>query len=300
MLSGLATDDSSGSSNGLRDCPSPPRGRPGDGVVDNLFESWEHDQGVQMAAESLAACTTADPTSSPEFMPADVGSSGAGRQQHGVPEPAPESVTLPEAERVDEPISPRGMSASAPAAAPSVARTRATALHVEGEDAIVVSAETYGAAADRVPRAVSAPPPPPNTPHSVTEAFLRAESAENEQPPLWDGSDDCGIGGEVAGLVNADMPGIDSSEDLLLEWLRREASLGDAEAQFHLAQLFSPPRFEMKTECRECGEPFGVTRYRHHCRHCGGSFCHEHAWHEHPIPKLGLPGPQVKGEWWEG
>ncbi|CAM9956457.1 unnamed protein product, partial [Ectocarpus sp. 12 AP-2014] len=48
----------------------------------------------------------------------------------------------------------------------------------------------------------------------------------------------------------------------------------------------------MKSKCRECGEDFGVTRYRHHCRHCGGSFCHEHAWHEHPIPKLGLPAPQ--------
>lgn len=283
MLSGLATDDSSGSSNGLRDCPSPPCGRPGDHI-------FEYDQGVQMAAESLAACTTADVTSGPEYIPSSVGPSGAGRQQHAMPEP--ESVTLPEAACVDGPVSPRGLSASAP----SVARTRATALHVEGEDAIVVSAETYGAAADGVPRAVSAPPPPPNTPHSVLETPMRVEE---EQPPLWDGSDDCGIGGEVAGLVNADMPGIDSSEDLLLEWLRREASLGDAEAQFHLAQLFSPPRFEMKTECRECGEPFGVTRYRHHCRHCGGSFCHEHAWHEHPIPKLGLPGPQVKGEWWE-
>ncbi|CAN0578092.1 unnamed protein product, partial [Ectocarpus sp. 12 AP-2014] len=74
--------------------------------------------------------------------------------------------------------------------------------------------------------------------------------------------------------------------------LRREAGQGDEEAQFHLAQLFSPPRFEMKPKCRECGEDFGVTRYRHHCRHCGGSFCHEHAWHEHPIPKLGLPAPQ--------
>lgn len=93
-----------------------------------------------------------------------------------------------------------------------------------------------------------------------------------------------------------------SSQDLLLDWLRREASRGDEEAQFHLAQLFSPPRFELKTECRECGEPFGVTRYRHHCRHCGGSFCHEHSWHVHPIPKLGLPTPQVsrgQDERWE-
>lgn len=281
MLSGLATDDSSGSSNGLRDCPSPPHGRPGDHIL-------EYEQGVQTAAESLAACTTADATSSPEFIPAGVGPSGTGRQQHGMPEP--ESVTLPEAKCVDGSISPRGLSASTP----SVAGTRATALLVDGEDAIVVSTEAYGTADDGIPRAVSAPPPPPNTPYSATETLVRIEE---EQLPLWDGSDDCGIGGEVSGLVNAEMPGIDSSEDLLLEWLRREASLGDAEAQFHLAQLFSPPRFEMKTECRECGEPFGVTRYRHHCRHCGGSFCHEHAGHEHPIPKLGLPGPQVKGEY---
>ncbi|CAM9212244.1 unnamed protein product [Discosporangium mesarthrocarpum] len=79
---------------------------------------------------------------------------------------------------------------------------------------------------------------------------------------------------------------------LLLDWLRKEASEGDEEAQFHLAQLFSPPRFELRGDCRACREPFGATRYRHHCRRCGGSFCHQHSWHTHPVSRLGLPTPQ--------
>jgi hypothetical protein len=39
--------------------------------------------------------------------------------------------------------------------------------------------------------------------------------------------------------------------------------------------------------CARCGHSFGVTRYRHHCRHCGESFCEEHSPFRHPIPKIG-------------
>lgn len=153
------------------------------------------------------------------------------------------------------------------------------------------------------------PPPLPSKPASVTAAFLKDNDAANaaavthqqqqQQPQVDHPWDAAAAAAAASGVLGVDAAtgatlGTASSQDLLLDWLRREAGAGDEEAQFHLAQLFSPPRFEMKPECRECGETFGVTRYRHHCRHCGGSFCHEHAWHEHPIPKLGLPGPQVR------
>lgn len=42
-----------------------------------------------------------------------------------------------------------------------------------------------------------------------------------------------------------------------------------------------------RKSCARCGCAFGVTRYRHHCRHCGESFCQEHSPFRHPIPKLG-------------
>ncbi|CAM9752671.1 unnamed protein product, partial [Phaeothamnion confervicola] len=84
------------------------------------------------------------------------------------------------------------------------------------------------------------------------------------------------------------------SEPLLTEWLRKEAAAGDEEAQYCLVKLFSPPPFALRDRCQapDCGLPFGITCYRHHCRHCGGSFCHAHSWQTHAIPKLALPARQ--------
>lgn len=48
---------------------------------------------------------------------------------------------------------------------------------------------------------------------------------------------------------------------------------GDEEAQYALAARFCPPPFKKRERCRKCHRAFGVTRYRHHCRHCGESFC---------------------------
>lgn len=266
------SDGSIGSSNGLRDCPSPPRGRPGDGPLDRLCESWEGDQVTVTSADVLASAA-ADAASTQEYARSYEGLAAAGHQEE-----------VPEAACVGGLADPSaGLSASAPA------------MSIGFTQAIVVSAEGNKPAPNARPRPASATPPPvPTKPASVTTAFLFKESSTSGDPlAYWDSSNEGGVGG-TAGVAHAGAPGTVSSQDLLLEWLRREAADGDEEAQFHLAQLFSPPRFEMKGECRECGEPFGVTRYRHHCRHCGGSFCHEHAWHEHPIPKLGLPAPQVR------
>lgn len=269
-----------GSSTGPMDCPSPPRGRPGDGPLDGLCESWEEgEEGTVISADAFAVA------------PAGTASMQTFRQTYeGLAGGAGIQGEMPEAARVGELITPVAggdLSASAPAVASSsssgLAQAHATALNGQqaAEDTTALSAEA--------PRpASSTPPPVPAKPASVTTAFLVTEisSADADPLALYDGAN-------AAAAVDGGTPGTLSSQDLLLEWLRREAGHGDEEAQFHLAQLFSPPRFEMKPECRDCGELFGVTRYRHHCRHCGGSFCHEHAWHEHPIPKLGLPAAQV-------
>lgn len=296
MVSGrppFASAGSDGSSTGPRDCPSPPRGRPGDGPLDGLCESWEEGEeaGGGTSADALSlSIAAADTASMREFRQTYESLVGEGIVQG----------EMPEATRVGELLNPSpvaaaaGLSASVPAMAPPPSGLSQAAAHATRldacytEDAVAFPAE----AASPGPGSTSAvaPPVPPAKPASVTAAFLVKESSANAEPLALDGgaNEAAGAGADAGGA-----PGTITSRDLLLEWLRREAEQGDEEAQFHLAQLFSPPRFEMKPECRECGELFGVTRYRHHCRHCGGSFCHEHAWHEHPIPKLGLPAAQV-------
>ncbi|CBJ27220.1 Zinc finger FYVE domain-containing protein [Ectocarpus siliculosus] len=262
---GAGAGGDSGVSSGQRDSPSPPRLRPGGGPLDGLCESWEsgEDGGGGVGADEFAVAPAADTASMREFMETYEELGGAS---------LPGGV--PEAARVDEPTSGGDLSASTPL----LAQAHATALDGVQQPGDAVPA---GGACQAPNPASATPPPVPTKPDSVTAAFLVKERVEGAKEAAT---------GEAA--ADGSTPGTVSSQDLLLEWLRREAGQGDEEAQFHLAQLFSPPRFEMKPKCRECGEDFGVTRYRHHCRHCGGSFCHEHAWHEHPIPKLGLPAPQ--------
>ncbi|CAM9302396.1 unnamed protein product [Pylaiella littoralis] len=280
--------DSSGT--GLMDCPSPPSGRPGDGPLDGLCESWEEGEeettGVTAGAFSFAPVGTASLQAFRQTFD-DLGGGGAGIQGE-MPEAARVGGFIPSVER-------EYLSASAPAAVSSSpfglpqAHATATASAVNVQQA---PEDTTALSAEDVPRpAFATPPPVPPKRTGGTTAFVvkeRSAAAAAATDPLALLYD---VSGEADAAATV-TPGAVSSQDLLLEWLRREAGHGDEEAQFHLAQLFSPPRFEMKPECRDCGEPFGVTRYRHHCRHCGGSFCHEHAWHEHPIPKLGLPAAQ--------
>lgn len=293
MVSGrppFAAAGSDGSGTGPRDCPSPPNGRPGDGPLDGLCESWEEGQdgggGGGVSAGSLAVAS-ADTALMREFRQTYEGLVGEAAGVQG---------EMPEAARVGELVHPAaaGLSASAPAVTRSSSSSGLVQAHAtyQAEDAVAFPAEapSLGGGARS---ASTTPPPLPAKPASVTAAFLVKENTANAEPlALHGGANEAA--GAGAGTDAGGDPGTVTSKDLLLEWLRREAEQGDEEAQFHLAQLFSPPRFEMKPECRECGEAFGVTRYRHHCRHCGGSFCHEHAWHEHPIPKLGLPAAQVQ------
>lgn len=75
--------------------------------------------------------------------------------------------------------------------------------------------------------------------------------------------------------------------------LKQEASEGDPRAQSELRRLFGPPPLAMKRSCQECGEPFGVGRHQHHCKHCGGAFCLDHANQAHPLSRMGFPYPKV-------
>lgn len=318
----VGSDESGGSScggggGGLKDCPSPVRVISDEGLLlDRLCESWEGD------GQSAAGNGTGDDDASGGASGRSAALTAAAAGRFTVCDdvaPGGGHDLLPSSKQ-DQGVSSYCLDASVPDASGRkqvVAELTATeegslAIHTnvlensslqEAEDDVPVGA----AGSSRSPASSSSrtPPPPPRKPVSVTAAFLKDSMTASAEPPQqdlarWDDPSKIGASGPggamLAGSDSASAVALEpvSSQDLLLNWLRREASAGDEEAQFHLAQLFSPPRFEMKTECRECGEPFGVTRYRHHCRHCGGSFCHEHAWHEHPIPKLGLPAPQAR------
>lgn len=43
------------------------------------------------------------------------------------------------------------------------------------------------------------------------------------------------------------------------------------------AFIGAPPLWTESSSCASCARPFGITRYRHHCRSCGLSFCHNHS-----------------------
>ncbi|KAG5189001.1 hypothetical protein JKP88DRAFT_353216 [Tribonema minus] len=51
-------------------------------------------------------------------------------------------------------------------------------------------------------------------------------------------------------------------------------------------------RSENADSCNACARPFGTQLYRHHCRHCGLSFCHDHSPHYRPLLKFRLRAPQ--------
>jgi hypothetical protein len=56
----------------------------------------------------------------------------------------------------------------------------------------------------------------------------------------------------------------------------------DSDSEFvsieeELPKYFVPPSFSEADRCATCGQIFNVKLFRHHCRHCGRSFCGQHA-----------------------
>jgi growth factor-regulated tyrosine kinase substrate len=56
-------------------------------------------------------------------------------------------------------------------------------------------------------------------------------------------------------------------------------------------QPVDPPRFEEGSYCNCCKLSFTAFQRRHHCRHCGLSFCHSHSKWKLKITKFGLKKP---------
>ena len=56
----------------------------------------------------------------------------------------------------------------------------------------------------------------------------------------------------------------------------------------------TPPPFALAEQCAACFGKFGLTRRRHHCRACGGSFCQQHAAGSEPLPALGFGAKPVR------
>jgi hypothetical protein len=75
-------------------------------------------------------------------------------------------------------------------------------------------------------------------------------------------------------------------------WLLGLASAGDEEAQYAVTRWFTPPPFQEADRCQHpsCGAVFGATTglFRHHCRHCGVSFCTEHSSQRRALLRFGL------------
>jgi hypothetical protein len=76
-----------------------------------------------------------------------------------------------------------------------------------------------------------------------------------------------------------------------------EAADVDAEAadeddfQYVLARFLTPPGFREDAQCHVCAQSFGVTLFRHHCRHCGASCCDDHSRQRRRIQRFGFVAP---------
>ena len=83
----------------------------------------------------------------------------------------------------------------------------------------------------------------------------------------------------------------DNEESEFQNWILSEAAAGNDDAEYALAKWFTPPSFTEEIKCHQCEELFGVSRFRHHCRHCGNSFCSSHSSQLRAILKFGMAHP---------
>ena len=107
-------------------------------------------------------------------------------------------------------------------------------------------------------------------------------------PPLHSSGDGFGFddkdGSKSAALVNND----DDNDD---DDAYAEARAEDEAYRQAVQCIAAPPLWREAAECAACRRPFGLTRYRHHCRACGGSFCHAHSSARKELPRLGFLTP---------
>ncbi len=75
------------------------------------------------------------------------------------------------------------------------------------------------------------------------------------------------------------------------QWLLEMAKSGNADAEYALSKWFTPPVFTENNKCEECHAVFSISKFRHHCRHCGKSYCGDHSNQTRVILKYGMPTP---------
>jgi hypothetical protein len=74
-------------------------------------------------------------------------------------------------------------------------------------------------------------------------------------------------------------------------WILAKAQEGSADAEYALSKWFTPPSFTESGSCYACRMAFGYSKFRHHCRHCGKSFCGDHSSETRSILKYGFTSP---------
>ena len=95
--------------------------------------------------------------------------------------------------------------------------------------------------------------------------------------------------GRVAGLSDGDGEIIATSDG---ESENLDEAIAEDEVYRQAVQcIAAPPLWREARCCSACRRPFGVVRYRHHCRACGGSFCHAHSSARKELPRLGFLTP---------
>ena len=86
--------------------------------------------------------------------------------------------------------------------------------------------------------------------------------------------------------------GDDGCQSNVHAWLIDAATDGDEDAQYALAKFFTPPPFNEQSFCAICiDKMFSIISFRHHCRFCGRSVCHEHSPHRRCIYRFGIVQP---------
>jgi len=69
------------------------------------------------------------------------------------------------------------------------------------------------------------------------------------------------------------------------------ASIREARNPRSSAILLEPPMWKDSKTCKGCDMEFGMTTTRHHCRHCGETFCEDCSKNKTPINKFGWTQP---------
>jgi len=124
-------------------------------------------------------------------------------------------------------------------------------------------------------------------PQTLLEADVETHGANNSQSIEFQDISTSSATLQANGLDGIEVQDVIAKQQELIE----DAERGDEEAQYELARVYCKPVFDKMRHCYKCLVPFGISCFRHHCRHCGRSYCHTHSSESRPIPRLGYASP---------